>query len=74
MIGCGPKRLMCIVDTAANPPPLVATSFIMIAASVTPSPEPPYSSGMVMPSHPASAMAAWNSNGNSCLSSFCIQY
>ena len=35
------------------PPPWLATSCIMIAASVTPRPEPPYSSGMVMPSQPA---------------------
>ena len=48
---------MCTVEAAAMPPPWLATSFIMMAASVTPSPAPPYSSGMVIPSHPASAIA-----------------
>ena len=62
-IGCGPNRLMCTVEAAAIPPPWLATSCIMIAASVTPRPAPPYSSGMVMPSHPASAIARWNSRG-----------
>ena len=38
-------------------PPWRATSFIMMAASVTPRPEPPNSVGMVMPSQPPSAMA-----------------
>ena len=55
---------MWTVDAAAMPPPWLATSCIMIAASVTPSPAPPYSSGMVMPSQPASAIARWNSRGN----------
>ena len=39
-IGCGPKRLMCTVEAAAIPPPWLATSCIMIAASVTPRPAP----------------------------------
>ena len=45
------------------PPPWLATSCIITAASVTPRPAPPNSSGMVMPSHPASAIARWNANG-----------
>ncbi len=40
-----------------------ATACIISAASVMPSPAPPYCAGMAMPSHPASAMAAWNSCG-----------
>ena len=64
-IGCGPNRLMCTAEAAAMPPPWLATSCIMIAASVTPRPAPPYSGGMVMPSQPASAIARWNSRGNS---------
>jgi hypothetical protein len=36
---------------------------IMIAASVIPKPEPPYSSGIQMPSQPASAIALWKSMG-----------
>jgi hypothetical protein len=56
-MGCGPNRLIWTEDVAAMPPPWLATSCIMIAASVTPRPAPPYSSGMVMPSQPASAMA-----------------
>ena len=63
-IGCGPKRLTCTEATAAMAPSLRATSCIMMAASVTPRPAPPYSVGMVIPSQPASAMARWNSNGN----------
>ena len=34
-----------------------------IAASMMPKPEPPYSSGMQMPSQPASANARWKSAG-----------
>src|SRR3981081_435714 len=56
-IGCGPNRLMCTAEVADIPPPWLATSCIMIAASVTPRPEPPNSSGIVMPSQPASAIA-----------------
>jgi hypothetical protein len=59
---------------AAMPPPWLATSCIMIAASVTPSPAPPYSGGIVMPSQPASAIARWNSCGNSPSSSRASQY
>ena len=55
---------MWIEDAAAMPPPWLATSFIITAASVTPRPAPPYSTGMVIPSQPACAIARWNSNGN----------
>ena len=62
-IGCGPNMLMCSEDAAAMPPPWRATVCIMIAASVTPSPAPPCSAGMVMPSQPPAAIAWWNSRG-----------
>jgi len=52
-----PKRLTWMVDAAENPPPPRVTACIMMAASVTPSPAPPSSTGMVMPSQPASAIA-----------------
>ena len=51
---------MWTAEVALMPPPWLATSFIMMAASVTPRPAPPYSAGMVMPSQPASAIARWN--------------
>ena len=46
----------------------------MSAASVTPSPEPPYSSGTITPSQPAWAKALMNSHGYSALPSFSSQY
>jgi len=55
-------------------PPWLATSCIMIAASVTPRPAPPTSGGIVMPSQPASAIARWKSFGNSPSSSRASQY
>ena len=47
---------------------------ITIAASVTPSPAPPYSSGIVTPSQPSDAMALWNSVGNRSSRSQAAQY
>src|SRR2546422_92234 len=44
-----------------------------MAASVTPSPEPPYASGMIAPSQPARANALTKSQGYSCLRSFSSQ-
>jgi hypothetical protein len=52
-MACGPNRLMWMVEAAEKPPPPRVTACIMMAASVTPSPAPPSSSGMVMPSQPA---------------------
>jgi hypothetical protein len=49
--------LMCTVEQAAKAPAEAPIVCIMIAASVTPRPAPPYSGGMVMPSHPPSAIA-----------------
>ena len=57
LFGPHPNKLMWTVEAAAMPPPLLTTSCIISAASVTPRPAPPYCSGMVMPSQPASAMA-----------------
>jgi hypothetical protein len=44
-------------------PPCDAAVCMTIAASVTPSPAPPYCSGIVTPSQPSIAIALWNSNG-----------
>src|SRR6266850_1621386 len=56
------------------PAPDAAMSCSISAASVTPSPEPPYSSGMIAPSQPAWAKALTNSHGYSALPSFSSQY
>ena len=63
-IGCGPKMLMCIDDAAAIAPDEFATVCISTAASLTPSPAPPYASGIAIPSQPPSAIAEANSTGN----------
>jgi hypothetical protein len=63
-IECRPKMLMCTVEHAANAPAERPISCIMMEASITPSPAPPYSVGMAIPSQPPSAMALANSNGN----------
>ncbi len=57
MIGSKPKIPMCTALQAFMPPPEAEISCSTIAASVTPSPPPPYCSGMVMPSQPALATA-----------------
>ncbi len=46
---------MCTADAPENPAPEREIVCIMSAASVMPSPDPPYSSGMAMPSQPACA-------------------
>src|SRR5262245_10116706 len=56
------------------PAPDAAMSCSISAASVTPRPEPPYSSGMIAPSQPAWANAFTNSQGYSALPSFSSQY
>ncbi len=56
-IGCGPKMFMWMAEAALIAPRVFATVCIMMAASVTPRPAPPYSSGMAMPSQPPFAMA-----------------
>ena len=61
--GLRPKMLMCIAEAPDMPAPDSAIACIMIAASVMPRPEPPYSSGMQMPSQPSSASASWKSCG-----------
>ena len=55
MIGSKPKMPMCTALQAFMPPPEAEISCSTMAASVTPSPPPPYSSGIVMPSQPAFA-------------------
>jgi hypothetical protein len=57
-IGLGPKMLRWIAEAPLKAAPDSATVCISSAASVMPSPAPPYSSGMAIPSQPASAMAA----------------
>ena len=54
---------MCSAEAPDKPAPDSAIVCIMIAASVMPRPAPPYSSGMAMPSQPASAKARWKSCG-----------
>jgi len=54
---------MWIAEAPDMPAPDSAIVRIMIAASMMPSPEPPCSSGMQMPSQPASASALWKSAG-----------
>ena len=57
--------LRWIAEQPLMPAPDWATACIRIVASTMPSPEPPNSSGMAMPSHPPSATARWKSCGNS---------
>ena len=57
-IARGPKTFMCTLDAAAIAPPDPAIVPIISAASVTPSPAPPYASGREIPSHPPAATAS----------------
>ena len=52
--GLSPNTFMWTADAPDMPAPDSEIVRIMIAASVMPRPEPPYSSGMQMPSQPAS--------------------
>ena len=61
--GLSPNTFMCTAEAPDMPAPDSEIVRIMIAASVMPSPDPPYSSGMQMPSQPASASAMWKSAG-----------
>ncbi len=56
--------LMCIALAALIAPADRATVCISTAASLTPSPAPPYASGMAIPSQPPAAIASVNSVGN----------
>ena len=56
------------------PAPAAQISWSRIDASVTPRPEPPYSSGTRIPSQPPAAKAFRNSQGYSALRSFSSQY
>ena len=55
------------------PAPAAQISWSISVASVTPRPEPPYASGMIMPSQPACANARTQSVGYSALRSFSSQ-
>ena len=55
------------------PEPEAQISWSMMPASVTPSPAPPNSSGIMSPSQPLSAKALTNSSGYSCFLSFSSQ-
>ena len=73
-IGCRLNTGPWMLEAAAMPPPDSATACIMIAASVMPSPAPPTSSGMAMPSQPASAIDMWKSCGKTPSRSRSSQY
>ncbi len=55
--GLSPKMFMCTADAPDIAAPDWATACIMIAASVIPSPDPPYSCGMHIPRNPSAASA-----------------
>ena len=54
---------MCTAEAPEKPAPDSLIVCIISAASVMPSPAPPYSCGIAMPSQPASAIARWKSSG-----------
>jgi hypothetical protein len=58
MIGSNPKIPMCTALQPPIPAPDAEISCSTMAASVTPSPPPPYSSGTVRPSQPPLATAS----------------
>jgi hypothetical protein len=60
--GCGPNRLRCTEDIAAEPSrPMVR---ITIAAAEMPRPAPPTSLGIVTPNQPPRATAWQNASGH----------
>ena len=61
--GIGPKMFMWTAEAPVIPAPDCAMACIITAASATPNPAPPTSSGMQMPSQPSSAIAWWKSCG-----------
>src|SRR5580704_8520512 len=61
--GLSPNTFIWVAEAPDMPTPDSAIVRIMIAASTKPRPEPPYTSGMQMPSQPASASALWKSAG-----------
>src|SRR5262249_51763394 len=72
--GWRPEIFMGTPSAPLMAAPDSGTAAIMITAWVMPSPAPPYSSGIAMPSQPAAASAACSSCGNSPLRSFSSQY
>ena len=63
-IGIGPKMLRWIAEAALIAPAESVTACIITAASASPSPLPPCSAGIAMPSQPPSATARRYSCGN----------
>src|ERR1700722_18691995 len=61
--GLSPNTLISPRGAPDCPAPNSTIARIMIAASDMQRPEPPYSSGMQMPSQPAPASARWKSAG-----------
>jgi hypothetical protein len=55
--GSGPNMLMWMLEAPLMQAPDSSTVCMTIVASVTPRPAPPYSSGIAVPSQPASPMA-----------------
>ena len=72
--GFKPKMFMCTADAPEKPAPDSAMACIITAASVMPRPEPPYSSGIAMPSQPSLASAWCSSDGKPPCLSFLSQY
>jgi hypothetical protein len=68
-MACGPKMFRCTALAADMAPGELATASIITTACATPSPEPPYSSGMATPSQPPAATAWRNSWGKDAVSS-----
>ena len=73
MMGMGGNTAKWTGDAPERPAPEAQIASSISTASVTPSPAPPYASGMARPSHPASAKARTNSVGYSALRSFSRQ-
>src|SRR5216117_3599957 len=71
--GIGGNREKWIGEAPEVPAPEAQTSWSMIVASVTPRPEPPYASGMIIPSQPAFPKAFTQSHGYSAFLSLSSQ-
>ena len=73
-IGIGPKMLRWTAEAALIAPAESVTACIITAASASPSPLPPCSTGIAMPSQPPSATARRYSCGNAPSRSRASQY
>ena len=65
---------ICTADAPVIPAPDSAMVCIIIAASEIPRLEPPYSTGMQIPSQPSFASAEWSLEGKLLVSSVSSQY